>query len=56
MAADVLLLGLALDLAGRTWLIVPLGLVAVLAIAGYRVRPELANLVSSVSLVEWCLR
>ena len=42
MAADVLLLGLALDLAGRTWLIVPLGLVAVLAIAGYRVRPELA--------------
>ena len=42
MAADVLLLGLALDLAGRTWLIVPLGLVAVLAIAGYRVRPDLA--------------
>ncbi len=42
MAADVLLLGLALDLAGRTWLVVPLGLVAVLALALYRARPELA--------------
>jgi len=38
----VLLLGLALDVAGRTWLVVPLGLAAVLALAGYRARPELA--------------
>ncbi|HEX6350682.1 MAG TPA: hypothetical protein VF160_14995 [Candidatus Dormibacteraeota bacterium] len=42
MAADVLLLGLALDVLGRTWLVVPLGLVAALAVVGYRARPELA--------------
>ncbi|HEY8643207.1 MAG TPA: hypothetical protein VIO84_10645 [Candidatus Dormibacteraeota bacterium] len=42
MAADVLLLGLALDAAGRPWLVVPLGVAALVAVAAYRAQPRLA--------------
>jgi hypothetical protein len=42
VAADVLMLGLALEAAGRPWLVVPLGVAAALAVAGYRARPRLA--------------
>jgi len=42
VAADVLLLGLALDAAGRPWLVVPLGVAALVAVAAYRAQPRLA--------------
>jgi hypothetical protein len=38
----VLLLGLALEAAGRPWLVVPLGVAAAVAVATYRARPRLA--------------
>lgn len=38
----MLLLGLALDAAGRPWLVVPLGVAALVAVAAYRAQPRLA--------------
>lgn len=42
MAADVLLLALAFDAAGRPWTAAPIAVVAVAAVLGYRARPGAA--------------
>jgi hypothetical protein len=50
VAADVLLLGLALEAAGRPWLAVPLSVGAAVAVAGFRARPQLALVVLAALL------